>query len=251
MTSELLKNSMNKAEHSKQKTRKTADIVRMIFPLCMIPVVIAVGMSIPGSRGSSLVSVAVAILSCLPMFVSFERGEHSAREMSALAVMTAISVISRLIFAPVPGFKPVAALVIITGISFGPEAGFVTGSMTAIVSNVWFGQGMWTPFQMFAWGITGFLSGIVLQKSRLRMNRLVLSAAGIFGGVLFSLLMDIWTTLSFDGGFSIKRYLFYLVESLPFTTLYAVSNVILLLLMAPSLCRKLERIKQKYGIFLK
>lgn len=62
---------------------------------------------------------------------------------------------------PLPNFKPCSAIIIITAVAFGPEAGFLTGALTAFVSNFIFGQGPWTPWQMFTWGLVGFLAGIL------------------------------------------------------------------------------------------
>ena len=76
-----------------------------------------------------------------------------------------------------------------------------------------------------------------------------LSIFGALGGVLFSMLMDIWTTLSIDGEFLLSRYLVNVVSSLSFMAIYAVSNVVFLLLLAHPFIDKLERIKTKYGIF--
>lgn len=86
--------------------------------------------------------------------------------MVPLAVMAALGVVGRTVFQliPLPNFKPVSAIVIITAIAFGPEAGFMTGALTAFVSNFIFGQGPWTPWQMFCWGMIGFVAGR-LQKS--------------------------------------------------------------------------------------
>jgi energy-coupling factor transport system substrate-specific component len=61
--------------------------------------------------------------------------------------------------------------------------------------------------------------------------------------------MDVWTTLSSDGGFVFSRYLFHAATSLPMTASYAVSNVIFLLLLAPPLLQKTERLRVKYGVF--
>ena len=47
--------------------------------------------------------------------------------------------------------------------SFGPEAGFLTGAVSALVSNFFFGQGPWTPWQMFAFGVLGFLAGLLYK----------------------------------------------------------------------------------------
>ena len=56
-----------------------------------------------------------------------------------------------------------SAIIIITAVAFGPEAGFLTGALTAFVSNFIFGQGPWTPWQMFSWGMIGFLAGLLRQ----------------------------------------------------------------------------------------
>ncbi len=68
-------------------------------------------------------------------------------------------------------------------------------------------------------------------------------------GILFSMLMDVWTTLWVDGRFLLSRYLASVALALPFTVEYAVSNVIFLLLLTKPIGEKLERIKTKYGLF--
>ena len=184
----------------------------------------------------------------LPALIVFEWRRGGARELAAIAVMTGISVVGRVLFAPLPGFKPVSAVVILTGLSFGPLAGFMTGAATALLSNFFFGQGPWTAFQMLAWGAVGFLSGL-FSRSRLRRNPLLLLLLGVIGGALFSALTDLWTTVAATGTLLPAAYLTFLVSGLPFTLLYAVSNVLFLLLLTRPILRKTDRLKQKYGLF--
>ena len=82
-----------------------------------------------------------------------------------------------------------------------------------------------------------------------RARKKALSIFGALGGALFSMLMDVWTTLSIDGEFLLSRYLVNVVSSLSFMAIYAVSNIVFLLLLAHPFIDKLERIKTKYGIF--
>lgn len=121
-----------------------------------------------------------------------------------LAVMTALSVAGRFIFAPIPFFKPVTAMVVIAGMYFGAEFGFLTGALSAVISNFYFGQGAWTPFQMFSWGIIGFIAGIL--SSRLIRSKIILVIYGALAGVVYSLIMDIWTVLWMDGMFNPARF---------------------------------------------
>lgn len=223
-------------------------IITACVVLVLIPLTIALGIWLFADRKYNLISVIIAFLSCLPFFIRFERGRSGARELTVIAVMSAFSVIGRLIFAPVPGFKPVSAITIISGIALGPEAGFMVGSLSAIVSNIFFGQGPWTPFQMFIWGFIGFLSGVVFRKKQ-KPDFILLSIVGILGGIMFSLVMDVWTTLSIDGIFNPSRYLASIISSLPFMAEYAISNVIFLLILSKPFLEKLNRIKTKYDIF--
>ncbi len=210
--------------------------------------VIALGIWLFGSERYNLISVIVALVSCLPIFLSFESGKKTARELTVISAMIALTVVGRLIFAPVPGFKPVTAMTVIAGIAFGPQAGFMTGSMSALLSNIYFGQGPWTPFQMAAWGFIGLLAGLLFKRGRMP-NIAVLLVYGAFSGAAFSLIMDIWTTFSAEGGFSLSRYLFYVVSALPFTAVYAVSNIVFLAVLTKPLLTKLNRIHIKYGVF--
>lgn len=136
--------------------------------------------------------------------MSFEKSESSGKLLIIIAVMIAMSSVGRFIFAAVPHFKPVTAIVVITAIYFGPRAGFVTGALTAVISNFYFGQGPWTPFQMFSWGVIGLIAGLIapLIRERKPLPMILLSAYG----VLYSLLMDTWTTLWWDGTFNLKIF---------------------------------------------
>ena len=137
-------------------------------------------------------------------------------------------------------------MVVITAMYFGSEAGFMTGALSALISNFYFGQGPWTPFQMFSWGILGLIAGIIARQ--LRESKVVLVIYGIVSGVLYSLLMDVWTVLSADGYFNLSRYLAAVASAVQFTVIYAVSNVIFLLLFAKPIGKILERIKRKYEL---
>lgn len=221
-------------------------VLRYIVLLVMIPAAIAVGVFVFHDKQVAFVSLAVTLLACASFFLAFEKGRSGTRQMIVIAVMVAITVVGRLVFAPIPGFKPVTAIVVITAMVFGGEAGFMTGALSAVISNFYFGQGPWTPFQMFIWGLIGLLAGLLATP--LKRSRLVLAVYGVFSGVAFSLLMDVWTVLWWDGSFNVTRYAAAILSALGFTAIYAVSNVVFLLLLAKPIGSKLERIKSKYGL---
>lgn len=222
-------------------------VIKYLCVFLVAPLIVLCGVFFLGDRKYAFVSLALSVVACIPLFVSFEKGKNDARRIVIIAVMTALSVAGRFVFAPIPFFKPVTAIVIITAIYLGAEAGFITGAFSAVVSNFYFGQGPWTPFQMFAWGLIGFLAGLLAK--RLLESKVLLIIFGALSGVVFSFIMDVWTTLWADGTFNIARFIASITTAAPFTVVYMVSNVIFLLLLTKPIGRKLQRLKTKYGIF--
>lgn len=215
--------------------------------LCiLIPAVVLCGAMLFEDRQYAWISLCVTVLSCIPLMFTFEKGRSDTKKLILIAVMTALSVVGRILFAPIPGFKPVTAVVVITAMYFGSEAGFITGAFSALISNFYFGQGPWTPFQMFAWGLIGLLAGLFAKP--LKQHKAVLLLYGTFSGVLFSLLMDVWTVLWADGTFNLSRYAAAIIAAAPYTAEYAVSNVVFLFVLSKPIGKILDRIKTKYGI---
>jgi len=180
------------------------------------------------------------------MFLGFNKQQTNIRYIVVLAVMAALSVLSRCVFTFLPAFKPMTAIIILTGIYLGAEGGFMCGAMTALFSNFFFAQGPWTPFQMFAFGILGLVAGLL--KKPLRKSMPLLLIYGAIGGIAYSLIMDVWTVLWYSGGWSLGLYLSSVAAALPFMILYMVSNVVFLVILRKAFGRKMNRMIYKYNI---
>lgn len=196
-----------------------------------------------GENRLSLLAALFCVLIALPFFLRFEK-KGDARYAVLLAAFTALSVAGRVLFAPFPSFKPVAALVALTGAFFGAEFGFLCGALTALLSNFYFGQGPWTPFQMLAWGAVGGFAALV---PGIKKSPVVQGLYGVLSGVFYSAVMDVFTTVFQEGGFSFSRYLVYLTSAIPVTAVYAVSNALFLWVLTPGMRRVTERLARKYG----
>lgn len=216
--------------------------LKILVPALLVPGVITAGAFAFNEKQYALITLAVAILALALFITGFERKKTGSRRLIIVAVMVALSVAGRFI----PLFKPITALTIITAMYLGGEAGFLTGAMSAAVSNFYFGQGPWTPFQMFAWGLIGLFAGLLAEP--LKRSRILLLIYGLFAGATYSFVMDVWTVLWYNKGFDSGLYLAALGTALPYTIIYAVSNVIFLYLCARPFGEKLERVKIKYGV---
>ncbi|MBO4421528.1 MAG: ECF transporter S component [Lachnospiraceae bacterium] len=224
------------------KNQKLKRILGIIIPLVLIPAVAVCGSVLFSEQKHIFVSLVVAFFSLVLFITGFERKVTGTRRMVLVAVMTAISVLGRFI----PFFKPITALTVITAMYLGGEAGFLVGSLSALLSNFYFGQGPWTAFQMLAWGLIGYVAGLIAES--LKRNRALLLAYGVLSGIAFSLIMDVWTVLWYSAGFDMELYIASITAAIPHTILYAVSNFIFLFFLAKPFGDKLERIKVKYGV---
>ncbi len=221
---------------------KVLFFLKLFILFVLFPAAIFIGIFVFKEKGYPYVITAVTVFTLVIFFASFEKKKITSRRLVLCSVMTCLAVVGRFI----PFLKPVAAVTTVSGMYLGSFSGFLVGALSALVSNFYFGQGPWTPHQMFAWGLIGFFSGVfskVIEKSRLA---LVLFA--VISAIGYSMLLDVWTVLWYNGTFSLSLYTAALVTSLPHTLLYTVSNVIFLVLLHPSLGARLKRIKIKYGV---
>lgn len=180
--------------------------------------------------------------------ISFNQYQHSVRELMIIVVMTSIAVVGRVSFFFIPSVSPMIPIVMITGIYFGRKEGYIVGMLAAFMSNFFFTQGPWTPFQMFTTSLIGYISGAPLWKETLKKSNIGTIILAVVSGIMYSLLMDIWTVLSIDGYFNLKRYFIVLVPAIPYMVTYSMSNVIFMLVLKAPFGEKIKELQHKYKL---
>ena len=235
------------AVEDRKLSKRTLAATLMI--LLAIPLTIYVGIYYLGDRKYYFISLLIMLETMLPFFLIFEGRKPQARELIIIAVLCAIGVAGRAAFFMLPQFKPIAALVIIAGVAFGGETGFLVGAVTMMVSNIMFGQGPWTPWQMFAMGLIGFFAGVLFQKGWLLRSRIPLC---IYGGLavllIYGGLMNPASVLMYSTNPTLPMFLSAYLMGLPFDLIHAGSTVIFLWFISRPMLEKLDRIKVKYGL---
>ena len=234
-------------KHKGKLSKRT--IASMFLILILIPVTIWIGITLFDDRKYFVISLAIAVYCMLPFFLIFEGRKPQARELLTIAVLVAIAVAGRAAFFMVPSFKPVVAVTIISAVCFGAESGFLVGALSMLSSNMLFGQGPWTPWQMFAAGIIGFLAGILFQKGWLKARKISLCIYGflatvfIYGGIMnpASLVMTSYAITK-------RNLLAIYMSGLPVDLVHESATVIFLWVASKPMIEKLERIKVKYGM---
>ena len=220
------------------RSARARRILRYLIPFFIIPALIAAGVFLLHERRYALIALLMVLCALILFATGFERKRTGRRRMVLVSVLTALSVAGRFI----PLLKPVAAMTILSGVYLGGEAGFLVGAL----SDFYFGQGPWTPFQMFAWGLIGLIACYLSRP--MQKSRGLLLLYGLIAGIAYSFIMDIWTVLWYNGTFNVGLYGAALLSAVPHTIAYMVSNLLFLALFAKPFGEKLGRIRLKYDI---
>ena len=213
------------------RSARARRILRYLIPFFIIPALIAAGVFLLHERRYALIALLMVLCALILFATGFERKRTGRRRMVLVSVLTALSVAGRFI---------------LSGVYLGGEAGFLVGALSAVISNFYFGQGPWTPFQMFAWGLIGLIAGYLSRP--MQKSRGLLLLYGLIAGIAYSFIMDIWTVLWYNGTFNVGLYGAALLSAIPHTIAYMVSNLLFLALFAKPFGEKLGRIRLKYDI---
>ncbi|MBB6636982.1 ECF transporter S component [Cohnella thailandensis] len=240
-------NKQSRPVSDRRFTRRTLLAALMI--LVVIPATILFGIFVLDDRKYYFVSLLIILYTMVPFALVYESRKPQARELIVIAVLAAIAVAGRAAFFMLPQFKPVVAIVIIAGVSFGAEAGFLVGATAGFVSNFFFGQGPWTPWQMFCFGIIGFIAGLLYRKGWLGRSRLSLC---VFGGlttlIIYGGIINIGSVMMFTPKLSWPTLMATYATGFWFDLVHAVATVVFLFFLSRPMIEKLDRIKTKYGL---
>ncbi len=221
-------------------------VLACVSVLVLVPLTIWLGEAVLGGRKYYFISLLVLLEILLPFFISFEGRKPKARELVLIASLCALGVASRAAFFMLPQFKPVLALTILAGVALGAETGFLVGSVTMLTSNLLFSQGPWTPWQMAAMGIVGFLAGLIFRRGA---SRLLLAVFGAIAAIaVYGLIMNTASAVIWAHTVTPEILLTYYVTGFPVDCVHAAATALFLWLLADPMLEKLERIKKKYGL---
>ena len=195
----------------------------------------------------ALLSALVVGLSILAFFWRFDHAGATSKEIALIATLASLAAVSRIPFAAIMSVQPTTFIVMITGYVFGTRTGFMVGAIAALVSNFFLGQGPWTPWQMFCWGLCGVSAGFLGRKKEEFKLLPFLLLCGIWG-YLFGWIMNLWHWLGFVFPLTFKTFIVTYITSFPFDTLHAVGNVVFSLLLGKSFYQVLIRFRKKFFV---
>ena len=226
---------------------KKSNIAALTVFLLLIPLTLFLGIKLPG-RSYYITGTLIIAELMIPFFMAFEGRKPQARELVVIAVMCALAIAGRVVI-PIPNFKAAFAIIMLSGIAFGPEAGFMVGAMTAFASNFFYGQGPFTPWQMFGYGAGGMLAGFCFRPGWLPRKNWVMAAFGFV-----TVLLWVGPLLDCSHIFLVLPQITWPAVIATFVSGFyvnigqAICTASIMFLLGSALLEKLDRVKLKYGM---
>jgi energy-coupling factor transport system ATP-binding protein len=227
--------------------RRTGIEILVLFG--MIPLTIWLGLYYLDTKQYYLTALAILAEGMAAFFLAFEGRRPQARELVLVAAVCALNIAGRAAFFMIPQFKPVLAMTILSGVALGGETGFLVGAVTMLASNMLFSQGPWTPWQMAAMGLCGFLAAVFYRIGLLRRSRASLCVFGalcailVYGGIMNPTSVFLWGSEAISWNLILSYY----ITGFPMDCIHAAATAFFLFLLGEPMLNQFDRIKRKYG----
>lgn len=227
---------------SEDKIKKVEQSATEFVPLVATPVAL-LACAVLDVDASAALTMLVAAASLVLMLVGYERSRPGLRQVLPTATLAAVAAAGRVLFAPLPYIKPVSAIAILAGSVLGRRNGFMVGALAALVSNFFFGQGPWTPWQMYAWGLVGYLSGVIpLGEGR------SVYVWGVASGLLYGAILNGWYVVGFVRPLTWQGTLAAYAAGIPLDAIHGIATAGFLVLVWGRWRRALQRVVAKYDM---
>ena len=219
----------------------------LLVPLCM-------GfMLYLGIAQAALLMLAMVVLVLAMFFAGYEASRPALRQIMPTLVLAALAAAGRILFGPIPDFKPVSAIAIIAGACLGARSGFMVGALAALTSNFFFGQGMWTPWQMYAWGVVGYVGGLLAHAGVFRrangcVRMPALLAYGAASGLLYGVIINAYDVIGFVQPLTVVGVIARVSAAVPFDLTHSAATCVFLAALYAPWTRRIDRVVQKYDL---
>lgn len=217
--------------------------------LCLLLLPVGMGICVyTAAERTAFTAFLLAVVSVGLLLWRFHFRRPRPRDLLPIVVLSAVAVAGRVAFAMLSNVKPVLAVTILAGVCFGPMSGFMTGALSALCSNMFFSQGTFTPWQMYAFGVCGYIAGTIFSSNRRQYGQWQIYAFGFFAGLLYGGIMDSYYVLSYVRPLTWQAAVLSYGQGLPHSLVHATATVAFLLLLYAPWRKKLLRIRRKFGI---
>ena len=235
-------------EHMNTEKDSVGRVLRLLEVPSLVAVPVAlVACAVAHVEAAAGLTMLVCVV-CLGLFAcGYERSRPGLRQVMPTVVLGAVAAAGRVLFCPIPDVKPVSAIAILAGARLGRRNGFMVGAIAALASNMFFGQGPWTPWQMYAWGMVGYWGGVLGERGLLDSVG-VRMAYGFGSAMLYGLMLNSWYVVGYVNPITWANVVAAFVAGFPLDAVHGISTCVFLQLIWVPWGARVERAVRAYGL---
>lgn len=143
----------------------------------------------------------------------------SVKRIALLAMLTAVTHVSRLAFQFLPNVQPVTAILLILTLTMSTKDALIVAVLSILLSNITLGMGAWTLAQILSFAVVVMCTAAlkpVHQRVPLMLHIVFAGAMGFLYGFIISLVQAPL--------FGIQNFWVYYMSGLPYDTMHALGN---------------------------
>lgn len=143
----------------------------------------------------------------------------SVKRIALLAMLTAVTHVSRLAFQFLPNVQPVTAILLILTLTMSTKDALIVAVLSIVLSNITLGMGVWTFAQILSFAVVVICTVSlkpIQHRVPLILHIVFAGAMGYLYGFIISLVQAPF--------FGIQNFWVYYMSGLPFDTMHALGN---------------------------
>lgn len=193
-----------------------------------------------------IISLVMVMIHISLRFVKFVKNSNNLFFLSFLSILTSTLALLRVILCAITLINFHIAILILISIAFGKRTGLIVGCSFCFISNFFLGQGIWTVYQMIAYGYVGLLSGVFFKNVSEKGMRIKILVFGFFICMVSSFFINVTSFILYSGSFSLKFFLTYYASSLVIDFPSAIFTSLFLFLFSKKILKIFSGIKKSY-----
>ncbi|PEX93253.1 ECF transporter S component [Bacillus cereus] len=164
------------------------------------------------------------------------------KSIALVAVLTALSVTGRIVFAFIPNVQPTTTLLILVTLLMGKRYGILHAMLVMVTSNLILGIGIWTIPQIIAYSIIVLITGLIIRPMFSKIPHFIMGLYAGLTGFLYGFIISLCQVPIYGS----KYFFAYYMAGLPFDFNHAIGNFGFYMVLAPILLPLLDKLLIKY-----
>lgn len=157
----------------------------------------------------------------------------SSKRIQRIAIdgmLCAVAIVGRIALTVLPNVQPVTAILILMAAYIGAWDAVLSAVVIVLVTNLYMGMGIWSIFQVVAWGAITLISYFLFRR---KQNQWLMLGWAVLAGFIYGAVISTMSCRTLYAGGGAGTYLAYWLSGLLYDGYHAVGNAVFIWFLQP------------------